>query len=265
VTGPRRFDPSELGADRPDEFDAALAVASWLDAALDSAPTASIAPSAAFSDRVMSAIGNAPAPSSMGFMAPVRRRGFLSGFWASVRQAWASIGEGGRPVFARATALAYVLAVVIAGTSLAGVATVGIAGALGMLGPTATQSPAPPTPGPISSPAPFESPVTESPQPTPDEATIEPSETPDSSDDHGGGGIEPSDDHGGGGPDSSDDHGGGGPEASDDHGGGEAEASDDHGGDEVEPSDDHNGGSGSDDDSGSGSGSGSRDSGADAD
>lgn len=247
MTGPRRFDPNELGTDRPDELEAARTAASWLDSAID---VAAVTPSAAFGDRVMTALANEPAPSAVGFMVPVRRLGFLAGFAASVRQAWASVGEGSRPPLARASALAYVLAVAIAGTSLAGVATVGVAGALGMLGPTTTQSAAPPSPGPITSPDHTVSPPDESSEP-PDES-LEPSESPESSDDHGG--PESSDDHGGGGARASDDHGGGGPEASDDHGADEAEPSDDHGGDEVEPSDSHDGSSGSND-GGSGPGS----------
>lgn len=243
MTTPRPLDQHELGADRPDELDAALAAGSWLAAAIE---TPAVSPSAGFADRVMAALAGEPAPALVGFMEPVRSRGFLAGFAASVRQAWASIGEGARPPLARASALAYVLAVAIAGTSLAGVATVGVAGALGVLGPTSTQS-APP-PGPLTSPDSSAPP--ESPRPT-DLVTVAPSESPEASDDEDGPGA--SDDHGSG-PEPSDDRGGKGPDASDDHGDNQAEATDDHGNGEVEPSDSH-------DESGSGSGSDSHDAG----
>lgn len=192
MTGGRRFDPNELGTDQSDELEDALVAAASLGAAVDVPP---VSPSPAFTDRVMAALVDEPAPSPVGFMVPLRRRGFLAGFSASVGQAWASLGGGGRPFLARASALAYVLAIVVAGTSLAGVATIGVAGALGMLGPTATQSAAP-SPGPVTSPEQSPSPSIQSAPPTPIE-TVEPSETPEASDDHGGGGAEPSDDHGG--------------------------------------------------------------------
>ncbi len=196
MTGPRSFDRNELGTDRPDELDHALTAAAWLDEAVD---VTHVAPSAGFGDRVMAALTDEPAPSPAGFLAPVRRRGYVAGFVASFRQAWASVGGGGRPVLARASALAYVLAVVIAGTSLAGVATVGIAGALGILGPTATQTAAPNTLGPTTAPRPTELPSSISAPPATPGESEEPSESPDASDDHGGsggGGAEPSDDHG---------------------------------------------------------------------
>lgn len=205
MTGPRSFDRNELGTDRPDELEDALTAAAWVDEAVD---TVRVAPSPGFGDRVMMALADEPAPSSVGFLAPVWRRGYLAGFVASVRQAWVTAGGGGRPVLARATALAYVLAVVIAGTSLAGVATVGLAGAFGLLGPTASQTPSPQAPGPTRAPE-TDLPAAESaPPPTVGESD-EPSETPDASGDHGGAGAEPSDDHGGGpGPgESDDDHG----------------------------------------------------------
>ena len=165
MTGGRRFDPTELGTDQPDELEDALAAAAWLGTAAD---IPAVAPSPAFTDRVMAALADEPAPSPVGFIVPLRRRGFLPGFAASVRQAWSSLGGGGRPFLARASALAYVLAVVVAGTSLAGVATIGVAGALGMLGPTATQSAAP-SPGPVTSPdqPPSPSPSIQSAPPTP--------------------------------------------------------------------------------------------------
>jgi hypothetical protein len=192
MTGPGRFDPAELGTDRADELEDALAAASWLETTLD---VPQVTPSGSFGDGVMAALAGEPTPSAVGFMAPVRRRGYVAGFAASVREAWASVGGGGRPFFARASALAYVLAVVIAGTSLVGVATIGIVGALGIVGPTSTQSAAPPSPAPSSKPDSSLPSAESAPPPTPAE-TDEPSESPDASDDHGGVGADPSDDHG---------------------------------------------------------------------
>lgn len=254
MSGQHPFDPMDLGGTSAEELDAALDVARLLEA---SAADTSAHATADFADRVMAAIADEPAPSNAGFLVPVHRRGLVAGFADSVRQAWASLAGGGRPAFARASALAYVLVVAIVGSALAGAVTVGVAGALGLIGPTSTQT-APPSTGPIVTPLPstLPSPTTapESIPPTVSSAPT-PSEEPTASDDHGGGsGPEPSDDHGGNsGPGSSDDHGGGpGPEASDDHGGNSGpDGSDDHGGNSGP-----GGGSGGDDDGSSGHGDG---------
>jgi hypothetical protein len=246
VSGPPRFGVEELGPTEGTELDDALDAIAALDAVAGDA-TVRVGP--AFTERVMAAVAGEPSPAPVGFMAPLRRRGILAGFGESVRQAWASIGAG-RPAFARATALAYVLVVVLAGTSLVGAATFGAAGALGLLGPHETALPSPePTLPPDSTPRPA---TEQRPSVEPTESA-EPgeTETPEPSDDHGGGGAEPSDDHGGGGVEPSDDHGGG-SDGSDDGSG------DSGGGSGPSPTDDH---SGSDDgidsgiDSGSGSGS----------
>jgi uncharacterized membrane protein YgcG len=203
VTGPRRFGPEDLGTDRSDELDDARTAAAWLDEAAD---VPDVSPSAGFGDRVMAALEGEPAPRPAGFLAPVRRLGLLGGFAASVRQAWTALGGSGRPVLARASALAYVLVVVIAGTSLAGVATVGLAGVLGVFDARPTQSAPPQTPGPTDPPARTELPTPHSAPPTAGQ-TDEPSASPDESDDHEGSGEpESSDDHGGdsSGSDSSD-------------------------------------------------------------
>lgn len=212
---PRGFDPGELGAADAADVAEALDGARRLQTSIEEVP---IVPSAGFSDRVMSALVDEPSPAPAGFLIPLRRRGFLGGFAASVRQAWASAGGAGRPAFARAAALAYVLAVAVAGTSLAGVATIGAAGALGLLGPIPTESSAPvspdpssPTPSPSVAPEPTIAPSLEpSAEPSagpslPAGPTPSPSESPESSDDHGGGGAEPSDDHGGSGSGGDDD------------------------------------------------------------
>jgi hypothetical protein len=199
MTGRRQFHPDELGTDDADELAGAGTAAAWLDAAVDRSP---ISPRADFGDRVMAALASEPAPSAGGFLLPLRRKGALAGFSASVRQAWGSLGAG-RPATTRASALAYVLVVAIAGTSLAGATTIGLAGALGMIGPSATASASPAIPGPTVAPQT----ILPSPESAPPEVTEPPdaSETPENSDDHGGGsGAEESDDHGAGDDDHAD-------------------------------------------------------------
>ena len=118
---------------------AAWSTARELEAAL---PAESIMPSAGFADRVMASVALEPAPRSAGFLAVLRDRPGLAGLLASVREAWAVVAGGpGRPVRARGLALAYVLAVLVIGTSLTGVATYGAAGALGLLDGDASPTP----------------------------------------------------------------------------------------------------------------------------
>jgi hypothetical protein len=227
VTGPRRFDLEELGGDAPGERDDAATAAAWLDAAMLDVPAH---PTADFTDRVMTALEHEPTPAPGGFLAPVRRLGFLAGFVASVRQAWASASTGGRPAMVRASALAYVLAVALAGTALAGVATVGVGSALGIIGPSSTQTPMPATPGPTETSEPS---GLEPPESTEPPGSTEPGESlgPDATDDHGGGaGPEPSDDHGdNSGPGSS------GSGSDDNSGPSSSSGSDDHGGETPGP------------------------------
>jgi hypothetical protein len=193
MIGPRNVQPDELGdADGMDVQDA-MRVGNRLNEAMDEVP---ITTREGFSDRVMTALAGEPTPGTTGFLAPLRRRGFLAGLGESVRQAWASVGSG-RPMLGRSAALAYVLAVLIAGISLAGAATVGTAGALGLFDPASTPSPAPTTPGPTAPPVttapPPSIPPTPSPSPNmsepPDGPTPSPTQTddgPEASDDHGG-------------------------------------------------------------------------------
>jgi hypothetical protein len=147
-------------------------------------------------DRIMAALATEPTPSTTGFLLPLRRRGFLRGLVASFRQASAATRGAGRPFATKAAALAYVLVLAVAGISVSGAATLGAAGALGLLGPSATESappPPPPTPAPptqLSQPSP---PPTPAPSPTLDAAPTptpspseSPSESPEESDDDGG-------------------------------------------------------------------------------
>ena len=248
MTEPRILRGYELGELPSVDAAAAMAVARRVEAATMVASPA--APTPSFTDRVMAALADEPGPAPVAFVAPLRKLGLLAGFGASMRQAWATLDRPGRPAFARAAALAYVLTVAAAGVSLAGAATFGAAGAFGLLGHASTQTPTP-TPAPIVAPA-----ITEDPDAEPtDEPSIEPSAEPSESADE----SEGPDDHGGGtGPEASDDHGGGtGPEASDDHSDNSGPgAGDNSGPGESSPGATDDPGS-SDDGGGSGSGGGS--------
>jgi len=235
MTGRLPLGPEELGPTEGNELDDALEAIDALErTAADAPPGATVG----FTDRVMSAIAREPSPAPTGFLLPLRRRGLLTGFAESVRQAWAAVGSG-RPAFARAAALGYVLVVAIAGTSVVGAATFGAAGALGLLGPRETAKPTPsvvaPPPALPTDPAPTPS---TAPEPSPTLDAVEPT------DDRGGGGeAEPSDDHGG----NSGSGGGGGGDGSSDSGDSGAHETDDHSGsDDSGGSDDGSSGGGSD-------------------
>ncbi|MEW5992562.1 MAG: hypothetical protein AB1736_14630 [Chloroflexota bacterium] len=231
---PGSFRPSELdGADsgqRDADLATALAMARELEAAL---PAASVAPSADFSDRVMAAVAREPAPRPAGFLATLRARPGVAGLVASVREAWAVVGSGpGRPMRARGLALAYVVAVLVIGTSITGVAGYGAAGALGLLDVDATPTPSvQETLLPSLTPSPQPEPTTSpSPPPTEPAGSAEPS-----------GSVEPD---GSSEPEESDDHVGATPAATPD----ESPAESDDSGPSPSPSgDDDDSPSGSDD------------------
>jgi hypothetical protein len=208
---PGSFRPSELDGSEQRAGDAdlagAYAIARELEASL---PSESIGPSADFTDRVMAAVALEPAPRAAGFLAALRARPGLAGLATSVRAAWAVVGGGpGRPMRARGFALAYVLAVLVIGTSLTGVAAYGAAGALGLFDADASPTPSvQETVAPSTTPAPSASPsptVTPSPSPT---ESVEPTKSVEPSES-----VEPS---GSSEPEESDDHGGDSPGASDD-------------------------------------------------
>ena len=195
LRGPRPIGPEELGDGDVGELRDAMAAGRRLDQSIDDV---AVRVGEDFTARVMAAVAKEPSPGTVGFMLPLRRRGLLAGFGDSVRQAWSAIGSPSIPSFARATALAYVLVVALAGVALAGTAALGVGGVLGILGPEATQT-APPAPGPTR--APEESLPTPGPVTAPVETdaageTEDPSESPDASDDHGGSSGEPGDDDG---------------------------------------------------------------------
>jgi hypothetical protein len=143
----------------------------------------------------MAAVALEPPPRPAGFLAVLRARPGLAGLTASVREAWAVVAGGpGRPLQARGFALAYVLAVLLVGTSLTGLAAVGAASLAGLLDdasptPTVQETIEPlPTPSPTTQPSPTP-PVSPSPTPSAEPTgSIEPDESsePGESDDHGG-------------------------------------------------------------------------------
>jgi hypothetical protein len=152
-----RFEPEELqGSDSTPVSD--LEVAAALSTARDlerAAAADAVQPSPDFTKRVMAAIEREPRPAAGGAFV-LRATSRVVRFATSLREAWAlAVGGSGRPIGARATALAYVLVVAIAAASITGVAAVGAAGALGLLGPARTSPPpTEPRPTPRSTPEP---------------------------------------------------------------------------------------------------------------
>lgn len=203
MTGPgRRFDPAELRSDSggdPSDAEMADALAAARELEMLSARD-QVGPTVGFEDRVMAAIA-AEAPPRL--VVRATRPGLGGRFAAlagSVGAAWRVATSGGRPVFVRAQALAFVLLIVLASGSLAGVAAIG---AVNLLTPPArpaptirpaVTSPSPSAPTPAA-PTPSRSPEV-SPEAQPSDgpgSTDEPGATdsPGATDDHGGDGAEP--------------------------------------------------------------------------
>jgi hypothetical protein len=177
-TPPTRFRPSEIDSDLPaGEQAEAMAPArelEWL------AATDDVAPSAGFTDRVMAAVAAEPTPRPVSAAASATRRGALGGVLAAFVDLWRVAWTGGRPLAARAPAMALVV-LILAGSI--GVGAVGV-GALARLAqgpddspvPTPVVSPTPPaTPSVPPSAEPSASPSAE---PSP---SVEPTETPEAS------------------------------------------------------------------------------------
>lgn len=190
MTGWRNLQPDELEAPGTEHDPAGAAEAMRLARELESAAILDpVQTSSEFVDTVMAAIEREPAPrAAVAIVGPIRRRG-LFGFVESVRAAVALTTLGaGRPLGARALALAYLLVVGTVALGLGGGAAVGAAGALGLLddrGPAPTPivlpsaSPSPdasiaPSLGPSPSPSPSGS---DDPSSSPDGST-EPSGSP---------------------------------------------------------------------------------------
>jgi hypothetical protein len=181
MTDPRLpFQPSELGLPEPGghgsadhEVRAAAAEARRLEDAI-AGPAPTVPPD--LSDRVMAAIQREPAHRA-GILAALRRRPNPAGLVESLRIAWARAGRVGSPIGFRASAVAYVAAVLVLGMSLTGAAAYATAGALGLFGPAQSSQPDAThvisSPAPLVTPEPSEEPG-ESPEPS---ASAEPGET----------------------------------------------------------------------------------------
>ncbi len=178
-----------------------------------------IRPSEDFTDRVLGAIADEPLPRPMAVAGVAAREGRVGALVGALRDTWHVAWSGGRPMAARAQAMAFVLLLVVAVGSVGAAATVGAINVLfsttstpsiapepslpavvsPSVGPTASPSPSPtPSVTPSTSPEPTK---TAKPTPTPTHTdgprhteTPEPTET----DDHGGGGSGSDGGHGGG-------------------------------------------------------------------
>ena len=173
MIGPRNLHPDELGEAEGMDLQDAMRVGNRLVESMDDVPAHA---DIDFADQVMAALADEPTPGTTAFLLPLRRRGLLGGFRDSVRQAWASVGAG-RPIAGRTAALAYVLAILIAGVSLTGAATLGAAGALGLMNAAPSESPTPPPPAPTPvppaiTPSPSPNAVESPPGPTPSPSEI---------------------------------------------------------------------------------------------
>jgi uncharacterized membrane protein YgcG len=217
MIGPRNLHPDELGEAEGMDIQDAVRVGNRLVEAMDEVPMPA---GESFVDNVMASLADEPTPGSTGFLVPLRRRGILGGFRESFGQAWASVGAG-RPIVGRSAALAYVLAVVVAGVSLTGAVALGTAGALGVFNAAPTDSPTPLPPAPTAvpptvAPSPSEnaSEPTVGPTPSPSETDDETDETDDPNDNSGPGGVGDDDTGSGGDGDSSGPGGNSGPGSS---------------------------------------------------
>lgn len=189
MSGPgRSFDPSELrGGPGPAPTTAELADALAAARALEAHASGDLVqPTDGFEDRVMAAIATEPAPRVVVGSGSAVRGGRPAAFLVALRDAWAIATSGGRPIAARAQALAFVLLVVIAAGSLTGVAAVGVGSFLAarpslspsLPAPTVDPSPVMPSPSSSSSPSPTVDPSpSSSSSPVPTE-TVGPTPTP---------------------------------------------------------------------------------------
>ena len=154
---PGSYRPDEVGdADAPirdSELAEAYAAARILERAM---PTDPVTRSGDFVDRVMATVAMEPALQPAGFLGSLLAHPGPASFITSVRSALATAaGAAGRPIQVRATAMAYVLAVLVAAVSLTGVAAYGTAGAIGgLLDRDGSSDPS----GLVSSPSPSPSP-----------------------------------------------------------------------------------------------------------
>ncbi len=149
---PGSFRPDEIAdaarSGSETDLTGALTAARILEQAI---PSDDLRPSVGFTSRVMAAVASEPPPRAAGFLGGMLAQPGLRSLVASVGQAWATAWRGaGRPLGARAAALAYVLVVLLAAASIAGGAAIGTAGAIGLF--SSNGSPTPPIVAPSPSP-----------------------------------------------------------------------------------------------------------------
>ena len=229
----RPFDPSELsGSDDVTEqaaSSASTAEALAMARELEGLDAGAIRPSDGFTDRVLAAIADEPLPQPMRVAGLAAREGRFGAMLGALRDTWRVAWTGGRPMAARAPAMALVLVLVFAVGSVGSFAAVG---AFNALVPQSHETPSPSfvppsqltspdssfeptgTPEPSESVGPGETPeASETPEPT---ETVEPGKTPEATETpeptetpgdtprpirtpQPGDTPKPSDDHGGGG------------------------------------------------------------------
>jgi hypothetical protein len=199
MSGP--FRPGELdSADEPltlAEQAQVFAAAREVEAA---AMAADVRPTPGFSDRVMAAVAAEPLPRPMAAFGRAARQGRARAAFSALSDTWRLAWSGGRPLAARAQALAIVAVLVLAVASMSGVAIAGVAGMFGR-STVATPTPQSTVPPPSQEPSPSATstatpnatsrpPATPEPTATPKRSTprptVEPTETPEDGDDHGG-------------------------------------------------------------------------------
>jgi hypothetical protein len=192
------FRPAELSdGDEPMsavELAEAFATARELESA---AMAADARPSVGFADRILAAVAAEPLPRPMARIGWAVARGRLGALMVALADTWRLAWSGGRPLAARAQALAVVVVLVVAAGAMSGLAVVGVAGLLNRPGVTAP-SPSDVAPSIAPSPSPSND-VIRTPEPsvtaeptstprrsTPAPPTVHPTETPEGTDDHGG-------------------------------------------------------------------------------
>jgi hypothetical protein len=177
----RPFNAAELDGVDPRESTDLLRMARELER-LDGGP---IRPSDGFTDRVLSAIAGEPLPRPMAVAGVAAREGRLGAMVGALRDTWHVAWSGGRPVAARAQAMAFVLLLVLVVGSVGAATTVGAINVLFSTSSTPSVQPAPsdpavvsPSPEPTETPSPSPAPVaapSTSPDPT---KTAKPAPTP---------------------------------------------------------------------------------------
>ena len=111
-----------------------------------------IRPSDGFTDRVLGAIADEPLPRPMAVAGVAAREGRLGAMVAALRDTWHVAWSGGRPLAARAQAMAFVVLLVVAVGSVGAVTTVGAINVLFSTRSTPSVAPEPSLPAVVARP-----------------------------------------------------------------------------------------------------------------